>query len=196
MNQVRDGDGRQADRLHLAVRVDEVVRLDLHLRGLRGLDEALVAAALDVGFDVESELEGEAEAFVVEAREAGGEEVGVFGFGGRGGVGGGDGTAGDDVAAPVGAEVVFGGVEDGDEDFDGAFGGGTGGWGGGGGVDGEDCAGEVADGGDDGGEEEAAVPEAIVGGLVAEDLWLVGLGLERELEREKGYGIELGGIPA
>ena len=88
-------------------------------------------------------------------------------------------------SAPLGAQVVLGGEEDGDEDLDDALGlgavGGTGMWVvvGGGEVEaaGEDHAGEVADVGDHAGEVVAPVPEAVVGGLVAEDLggWLLGL---------------------
>lgn len=70
--------------------------------------------------------------------------------------------------------MVLHGVEDRDEDADGAVGvvavGGGGGGVGRGVAAGEEGAGEVADGGYDYGEVVAAVPEAVVGGLVAEDL--------------------------
>lgn len=69
--------------------------------------------------------------------------------------------------------MILDGVEDCDEHPDGALGVGCfgGGGGEGGGVAaGEEGAGEVADGGYDHGEVVAAVPKAIVGGLIAEDL--------------------------
>ena len=64
------------------------------------------------------------------------------------------------------------------------------GWGEGG--VGEEGAGEVANGGYDCGEVVATVPEAVVGGLVAEDLvwrggvsWMrVGVGLEETYEHQ------------
>lgn len=74
--------------------------------------------------------------------------------------------------------MVLHGVEDRDKDADGALGVvavGGGGLVGGlvgrrGVTAGEEGAGEVADGGYDYGEVVAAVPEAVVGGLIAEDL--------------------------
>ena len=84
----------------------------------------------------------------------------------RGGI---DCRSGNDVGAPAGAEMVLGGVEDGDEDADDTLGFDAVGEGRAVGV-GEEGAGEVADGGYDYGEVVAAVPETVVGGLVAEDL--------------------------
>ena len=84
-----------------------------------------------------------------------------------------DGGAWDDGRAPACAKVVLSRVEDGDQDADDLLGiltvGGGGCWGRKGAGD-EKGAGEVPDAGYDDCEVVAAVPEAVVGGLVAEDL--------------------------
>ena len=83
------------------------------------------------------------------------------------------------LSAPFGTEVVFGRVEYGDEDADDAFSAGERGGRrglvvrGGEARAGEEGAREVADGGYDCGEVVAAIPEAVVGCLVAENLWRV-----------------------
>ena len=83
-----------------------------------------------------------------------------------------------DTGAPVCAEMVLRGEEDGGEDPGNAFGVCAVDLTGGGVVGvgvvaaGKEHAGEIADGGDDFGEVVAAVPEAVVGCLVAEDLGL------------------------
>ena len=84
-----------------------------------------------------------------------------------------DGGARDDGRAPPRAKVVLGRVEDGDEDADDLLGvltvGGGGCWGRKGAGD-EKGAGEGADAGYNDCKIVAAVPEAVVGGLIAEDL--------------------------
>lgn len=71
--------------------------------------------------------------------------------------------------------------------------GGSGGGGVGAGVPaGEEGAGEVADGGDDFGEVVATFPEAVVGGLVAEDLerWVNGEAGVSDFLKGKGARVQ------
>ena len=46
--QMSDRNGRQPDRLHLAIRVNQGVQLHLHLTRLRGVEVSLVETALDI----------------------------------------------------------------------------------------------------------------------------------------------------
>ena len=173
---MRDRHRRHADRLHLPIRIGQRVELGLQLGGLRGVEPATSDAALDERFHREQQLQQQTQPFVLVALHArrqqvrvlcvepGCEQAWVPGdvFARGGGPGG----------APFGAEVVLDGVGDGHEDAEGAFD--VGAFGGvEGGVvvagAGEDGAGDVADAGDDYAEVIAAVPEAVVGCLVAED---------------------------
>lgn len=65
--------------------------------------------------------------------------------------------------------MIFCGIKNGDEDANDAFGLDTVGDGGAVGIS-EKRAGKVADAGDNNGEVIAAIPEAVVGGLIAEHL--------------------------
>ena len=79
MDEDSDGDGGEADRLHVAVGIHQSIELALELRGLRGLEGADVGVFLDVGFDEECQLEGQTDAGVVlQTFEVRGEEVRVF----------------------------------------------------------------------------------------------------------------------
>ena len=116
MDQMRDGDARQAYGFAGAVGADQDVELRRQLAGLRGVEGARVGVPLDVGFDGVGQLQGYSDTARVETFEVQGEQVGVFG-------GGGlmaffiEGFAGGDFRAPFGTEVVLGCVEDCNEDF-------------------------------------------------------------------------------
>lgn len=114
---MRDGDGRQADGLHGAVGRREVPeRREQRGGGVVG-EPAVGDALVDEALEQERQLERQAETAVLEALEAGGQEVVVLGL-----VGGlavrRDARAGRQGDAPLGAEVVLGRVEVGDEEVE------------------------------------------------------------------------------
>ena len=116
-----NGHTRQADGFHAPERVRQGVELHLHLAGLRRVEPAPLEAAPDVHLHHEGELQRQSQPLVVEALQAFGQELAVFGEQGCVARGGRDCRAGHDGRAPVGAEVVLHGVQDGDEHSDGAL---------------------------------------------------------------------------
>lgn len=100
---MRDRQRRRADGLHLPVCVDESVELHSELGGARGVEPAAIGGASDVGFDHDGELNGETQAEVLEADEAGREERGILKLRGGDGLGG--------CAVVVGAAVALGRVQ-------------------------------------------------------------------------------------
>lgn len=166
-------DRGQSNGLHAPICVYERVQLDLHLTGLRSMEHSFVMVPFDILLDEKGQLKRQPQASVVRAFEPLGEQIAVLGQKGCDARVRVDGCARDDGGAPVRAQVVLGGVENGDQDPDDAFrvrpfrvqgvGGGVV-------AAGQKRPREVADRGDDDGEVVATVPETIVRGLVPEDL--------------------------
>lgn len=165
----------QLDRLHPSIRIDQRIQLRLHLARPGGVKPAPIDAPLDEPIHEERQLQRQSQSIAlmplqplrqqarvvdVEHRPAGVRHVVAHGRAER------------PRRAPFGAEMVLHSEGDGHEDADGALDVGPlrGGHGRRGGVAvGEDGADQVADGGVHGIQAVAAVPEAVVGGLVPED---------------------------
>ena len=189
--QMRDRNTGQPDRLHPSVRIHQAVQLRLHLTRLRCLEPPPLTPPLDIPLHEKRQLQRQTQPPVLEPFQSRREQVAVLGLRSRVACTVRDGGAGDDGCAPACAEVVLGRVEDGDQDADDLLGVltvGGGGCGGGKGAGDEESAGEVADGGDYYREVITAVPEAVVGGLVAKDL-----GRGFQIAEEGKRGMERGG---
>ena len=170
-----DWDGGQSDCFHSPVRVHQSIQLGRHLARLRSVEPASVITTLDVLFHEKRKLQRDPHALVVQADQPWRYQIAVLcvqgGLPRRSQC-----RARNDTGAPICAEMVLRGEEDGSEDPGDAFGVCAVGLPGGGVVDvgivtaGEEHAGEVADRGYDFGKVVAALPETVVGCLVAEDL--------------------------
>lgn len=144
------------------------------------MKHALVEATPNVLLHKEGKLKGQTQASVIFGFEALWEQVAVFRIKGGAARSRVHGCTGDDGCTPIGAEMVFHRIENCNQDLDYALCVLSfrveGGWVrlivSGGGLEAacKKGAGEVTDRGYDCGEIVAAVPEAIVGCLVAEDL--------------------------
>lgn len=113
---------RQPYRLHLSIRVRQRIQLHLHLRGLRSMKSSLIMKPLDILFHKERQLQRQAHPSIIQLRQPLRQKSAEVRYHCRATRIPANGRAGDDFSAPVGTEVVFRSVEDGDEDADDALG--------------------------------------------------------------------------
>lgn len=167
---------RQLDRLHPPIRIRQDIQLRVHLARARSMEPAPIHPPLDEPVHEERQLQRQPQPLVLMPLHPRGQQARVVRI-----VRGApvlrhvDAVAGDGPrGAPFGAEVVLHGERDRHEDAHGALDvlplrGGQGLAAGAVVGVGEDGTDQVTDGGVDGVEAVATVPEAVVGGLVAED---------------------------
>ena len=109
---MRNRNTSQPNRLHPPISIRKRIQLHLHLARLRSMKYTPVKTPLDILLDEKRQLQRQSHASIIQSRQPFWQEFRILRYQRRRACVGGDGGAGDYFGAPVGAEVVFGCVED------------------------------------------------------------------------------------